>query len=241
MITKNQIRFVKSLQQKKYRNENRLFVVEGRKNVAEVFASDFVIQITYVSRLSELPDELAEYEEISSKDMDRISGLKSSPGILSVVEMRDLAWDGSTKGLTIILDNIKDPGNLGTIIRSANWFGVSRVICSKNTVDLWNPKVVQATMGAIFRVPVFYNTLENVVEKMKDNNVPTFAAILDGENLYDISFSDNLAIIIGSESHGISPEIIQQASNSVTIPSFGNAESLNASIACAVILGVLRR
>lgn len=241
MITKNQIRFVKSLQQKKYRNENRLFVVEGRKSVEEAFLSDFTIQNIYVSKLSEISKGLSDYIEIPTKEMDRISSLKSAPGILAVVEIPEISWDNQTHGLTIILDDIKDPGNLGTIIRTADWFGVKRIICSENTVDLWNSKVVQSTMGAIFHVPVYYQSLEKTLEVFNKEKVPAYAAILKGKNLYDIDFPSDAAVIIGSESHGISQEIISLSSHSATIPSFGNAESLNASIACAVILGTVCR
>ncbi len=241
MITKNQIRFVKSLQQKKYRNEYGLFVVEGRKSVEEVLQSSLTVQKIYVSKLEEVPEGLSEFVEISSTEMKRLSGLKTAPGILAVVQIPSFSWDNSTKGITLLLDDISDPGNLGTIIRSADWFGVERIICSPNTVDLWNPKVVQATMGSLFHVPIFTLNLEEVLAVFEDKKVPSFAAVLNGENLYDISFPEDAAIIIGNESHGISQVLVDSASHAVTIPAFGRAESLNASVACAVILGVMKR
>ena len=155
MITKNQIRFVKSLQQKKYRNENGLFVVEGRKTVGEALKSNWDIQKVYVSKQTEIPNNLVDYVAISSSEMNRISGLKTPPGVLAVVKIPALDEDISTHGITVILDDIRDPGNLGTIIRTCDWFGVKRVICSPNTVELWNPKVVQASMGSIFTFQFF--------------------------------------------------------------------------------------
>lgn len=241
MITKNQIRFVKSLQQKKYRNENNCFVVEGRKSIEEAISSKFKIVGTYVSKASEVPSALTEYTTISSSEMDRISGLKTAPGILSIISIPDFNWDNTTDGLTILIDDIKDPGNLGTIIRTAVWFGAQRIICSEETVELCNPKVIQATMGAVFQIPIYRMSIIETLKMFNQRKIPSYAAILNGQNLYETQFPSDAAIIIGNESHGIAKEIVAQSSNTVTIPAFGKAESLNASIAGAVLMSAYRK
>lgn len=240
MITKNQIRFVKSLQQKKCRIENNLFVVEGRKNVEELLKSNFSVQTLYCSKLKELPESANEYEEVSDNDMKRMSGMKTPPGILALVLVDNAVWKKKTNGITILLDELKDPGNLGTILRTAEWFGVQRIICSNSSVEIWNPKVVQATMGAVFQIPVFYENLAEVIPEFKSKGVKICSAVLGGENLYQTQFHKDTVIIIGSESHGISKEIVELSDKLITIPSFGKSESLNASIACAIIVGEVK-
>lgn len=228
-LSHDKIKWLKSLQDRKQRQLERLFVIEGRKMLEEVEPSD-VLTLVVTSELShiliEFPDALC--YTASPKDMERISSLKNPPGIFAVIKMPTQNIDFSEP--SILLDQIQDPGNLGTIIRIADWFGIKQIIASKNTVDLYNPKAIQASMGSLNRVSFFFEDLPMVIQSTTH---PIYAACMDGESLGDIP--EKASILLGNETHGIDPELMSLINHHITIPSFGQAESLNVSIACGII------
>lgn len=237
MITNNQIRFVKSLQQKKYRTENGLFVVEGLKLFEELNLSDFQIHSAY--GLTDLAEQFDGVEAVKLKELERMSGLKSAPPIIAVAHKKEWRKE-SLKGLTILLDDLNDPGNLGTIIRSADWFGVSRVICSPKTVEVYNSKGIQASMGSVFNVPVFVQEMEETIADLNELKIPVYGTSLKGKDISELKTTSDCALIIGSESHGMRPGIENLCDENFKIPGFGKAESLNAAVACSVFLAQLK-
>ena len=246
MISKNQIKFVRSLQLKKNRDFNNCFVVEGEKIVDEIIQSDFSIYQIFATKewlLSNLNIVAEQTHQISEKELERISTLKTPNKVLVVVEKaeRELKISTITKGLTLVLDEIKDPGNLGTIIRACDWFGVSNIICSNNSVDIYNPKVVQATMGSLARVKVHYTDIEGVINQLP-NNFPIYGACMDGKNVTDIVIEKDAILIIGNESFGISKKVNQLIKQRIIIPrKKEGAESLNVAIATSILLHEFRR
>lgn len=229
-ITKNQLKLIRSLRQKKNRKENGLFIVEGEKNVAELLASSFSVKWLFATNSWEgtYPDVIP----VSSKQLSQLSNLSTPDKVLAVAEIPSTTRN-VTKGFTLILDNINDPGNLGTIIRTADWFGVNQVICSLNTVDCFNPKVVQATKGSLFNVNIQYVELESYLANYKH---PVYAATLDGEEEYTVNKQEQKALIMGSESHGLSPNLEQFVTKKIKIGKKGKAESLNVAIATGILL-----
>lgn len=254
MLSKNQISFVNSLKQKKFREEHLLFIAEGTKIVPELLASDIVVKQIYASseflKKTNIPAGVERFE-IKLNELDRISSLSTPNEVLAVCEIPVRSFDGNTfkDKLTLVLDDIKDPGNLGTIIRIADWFGIENIICSNDTADSFNPKVIQATMGSIARINVHYTVLRDFFQKQTTNNKqPVFGALLQGENIYSKQLPTAGFIVIGNESRGISQEIQQLITDKINIPSFshfkqnsGEAESLNAAIATAIICSEFRR
>lgn len=236
-MTNNEIKFIKSLSQKKFRDQHGLFVVEGEKLVAEAMASRFAVEKVY------------RREEIGEAAMARISGLSSpSPALALVRRPEDLLQAQSpSRGLFLALDGIRDPGNLGTILRIADWFGIDAVFASPDTVDVFNPKVVQSTMGAIFRVKFHYVEIPALCRDVLLRNGRVFGTFLDGENLYGKELGrDALSVIvIGNEANGISPETAACVSDRLYIPPYPagdpGSESLNAAVATAVTVAEFRR
>jgi len=248
MITKNQIKFVTSLRYKKYRESHRCFVAEGSRMVNDLISSKFRIRQIYAtdkwiySSISDLS-----VVEVSNADMNRISSLTTATPVLAVVEMPSMASgpDLNPKGLTLVLDNISDPGNLGTIIRIADWFGINELICSGNTTDLYNPKVVQATMGSLARIRVFYTNLVNFFGKI-NSEIPVYGMMIEGKRLYDEQLPEKGCIIIGNEAHGISEPVANCVTHKLSIPHYPearmeHAESLNAAIATGIVVAEFRR
>lgn len=187
-------------------------------------------------------------EIISAKDLEKISALTTPQEIIAVAEIpsHDFKIELLKNSLTLVLDEIKDPGNLGTIVRIADWFGIPAIICSESCADIFNPKAVQATMGSLFRTRVFYKPLEEVLKKSASLNVPVFGTVLDGENIYNAHLSSQGVIIIGSESHGISSALLPFITAKISIPSFSDsatkkADSLNAAMAAAIVCSEFRR
>ncbi len=248
MISNNQLKVFKSLQQKKFRKEHGLFVAEGDKLAKELLASSFDIEHVVATQGwldKNEPDLSNECIVANAKEMERISGLNSASEVMVVCKIPDLTFNANMlQGkLSLVLDNIKDPGNLGTIIRIADWFGIANIICGAETVEAFNPKVVQATMGSITRVQVHYTNLVDLLNH-NDLNLPTFGAVLGGENIYQQELPNNGLIVIGNESKGISPELLTLLDYKISIPSYGDtngAESLNAAIATALICAEFRR
>lgn len=253
MISKSQISFIKSLHQKKYRSENRLFIAEGRKLIVELLHSDFEIDCIVVSgpaadQFSNQYSKVLKNTEIipaSATDLERISTLHTSPEVLAVVKMKDSDEEAFfdtayyRDELALVLDRVKDPGNLGTIIRVADWYGIRRIICSEDTVELYNPKVVQATMGSITRVDLFYTDLAGWLEKVKPVN--RYGALLDGTNVYGQALERSGVLIMGSESQGISEELLGFVNKALTIPALGGAESLNVAVSTAILCSEFSR
>ena len=240
MISTNKIKQIKSLHQKKYRQQNKQFVVEGFKVVGDVLNSSYNIDNIYVT---------SDFKEsinfntilITAKEMQRISGLKTPNNILAVVNIPEQkSINISDNELILCLDNIQDPGNFGTIIRSANWFGIKTIVCSADTVELYNQKVLQSTMGAFVETQIFYTDLAEFLSEYKSNIYGTF---LEGKNIYKQSLKQEACVVMGNEGKGISQEISKFITHKLYIPSTGKvkAESLNVSTATAVILSEFRR
>ena len=249
LLSSSKIKEIRSLQQKKFRMQSSLFVVEGEKLTEEALRSGFEVLAVYRK------------DEIGEKAMERISSLSTPSPSLAVVRQRNYSLkdiDFSKGKLYLFLDGVKDPGNMGTIIRLADWFGVSAVMCSTGCVELHNPKTVQATMGAIFRVPVVYCSLHEAVLKAEKCNIPVVGTFLDGEPLTlcgeIIHTLKSCCIVLGNESEGISDELSSMipAKNHILVPAFdlngkpkkvrdgSSSESLNVATACAAILSLIR-
>lgn len=233
MITKNQIKFIKSLSLKKNRIKEQLFIAEGEKVVSELLRSDFEIKNIYATKEWKVSND--NITQISNAELQRISNLKSPNKVLAVVQFKNhkiIKHDG----ITLVLDEINDPGNLGTIIRMCDWFGVKQIICSKNTVDIFNPKVVQSAMGSAFRVQVNYTDLENYLSDIK---TPIYGAFMDGENLKEVKIPKSAHLVMGNEANGISAEINKLITDKVAIKNIGkSAESLNVAVATSILLHV---
>ncbi len=236
-ISKNELRQVRSLAQKKFRDESGLFVVEGDKMVSEALASGFEVVSVY------------RRDEIGEEAMARLSMLSSPSPVLAVVRQPAPAAFRPSKGLFLALDGIRDPGNLGTILRVADWFGIDGVVASPDTVELYNPKVVQATMGAIFRVPFHRMDIAELCRKVVTGGGHVYGTFLNGENIYSKALDCGLeapsVIVIGNESNGISPAVAACVSDRLFIPPYPaddpGSESLNAAIATAITVAEFRR
>jgi len=239
MISKAQIKRIASLQQKKYRTNHNQFIVEGFKMVEEALNSNFVIVEVFG-----LPDILSKIKfenkvEITVTDLQKISGFKTAPGILAVVTIpvrKGLNVAITLNKPNLFLENLGDPGNLGTIMRTADWFGMNRIYCSKNTVDVFNPKVVQATMGSIFRVELIELDLEDFIAACKTEKILCFGADMKGEDYLAIPSNKPIGLVIGSEANGLSIESKQMLKHSISIPKKGSGESLNAAMAAGILL-----
>lgn len=248
MISKNTIQLIRSLHHKKFREEHGLFIAEGSKLVNELLKSTFRVKGIYGDKtwvdlfLNENPDPLVLPQPVNEQEMSRITALVSPGPVLAVFQIpeRDLSEIVTEGHITLVLDGIQDPGNLGTIIRVADWFGIRQVICSEECVDVFNPKVVQATMGSIVRVPVYYTQLDSFLDR--NQNIPVYGMYLDGENLYRAPLTQEAIIVIGSEARGISATLESRIHRRITIPPGGkpentasHAESLNAAVAAALV------
>lgn len=242
LISKTDIKFIRSLHDKKNRQEQQIFIVEGEKMVIELLHSNaFQLHSLYVTSTfithhnSLLIDISAEkIKQVSEKELSQISLLQTPNDCLALVHFST----NNTAAIQIdkkyiLLDNIKDPGNLGTIIRTADWFGIDTIFCSPACVESTNPKVVQATMGSFFRVEVIKKSLLDLIQEHAQ--MPVIGAILGGQNLFHTKFAAGAFLVIGSESHGISEALKPLLTQKVMIPSLGEAESLNASLATGII------
>jgi len=233
VITKNQIKLIKSLSSKRNRVKHQLFVVEGRKNISELLHSDFEIQSLFATNewINDNPNINSIMVSIS--ELERISNQKTPNDVLAVVNIKN-HLDLSDVGPVLVLDGISDPGNMGTIIRMCDWFGVKTIICSASTVDSYNPKVVQSSMGSIFRVAIIYKDL---LEYLKVVKLPVYGAFIEGEDVKKTSLSKDFCLVIGNESIGISTDISKQITNRVAIKNSGTrTESLNVAVATSILL-----
>ena len=244
MITKNTIKQIASLRQQKFRKELGLFVVEGRKMTEELLQSKFETIGLYATDifLKDYP-AFTTAEPVSEVQMQQMSGLDTPPGILAVVRIPQQSEIKTLSRYVLALDGIANPGNMGTLIRTAEWFGIRDVVCSQDCVELWNPKVVQATMGSLFRVKVWNTDLVTYLSKAKSEDKPIYGALLEGENLFQIKEKPEGIIVIGSESHGIRKDVLPCITHPVTIPRVGDSktESLNAAVAGAIIMAEMTR
>lgn len=239
MVVKSQIKFIKNLQQKKYRNLHSMFVAEGIKTVNELLVSDLEVQHVYTVDKDSIPFQSDYCQLVSTSDLQKMSGLKAPNKVLGVFRIpppKSLNF----KDWILVLDSVKDPGNLGTIIRLCDWFGIKHMACSTDTVDCFNPKVLQATMGSIARVNLVYTDIEDLLLKCK---VPVFGAFMEGESIYSTNWPDSGVLVMGNEAHGISQSIEQLVTKKIGIPQFGKstAESLNVATATAILLNEIRR
>jgi TrmH family RNA methyltransferase len=232
MLTKNRIKFIRSLHQKKHRANNGLFLVEGEKMVEELIERKLPIEALYRAN-SNLELAGVQVEDISKREMDQISNLVSPPGILAIVPKLEWAETDFSCGKYLVLDQIKDPGNLGTIIRIADWFGLQGIVCDLECVDLYNPKTVQASMGSLFRIPVFYKSLETFISEVPEANF--LAADMEGVSISENPAPDNAMLILGSESHGIRKPLMDKSIQRISVPKKGKMESLNVAVAAGIL------
>ena len=240
MVSKNQIKFISGLQQKKQRLIHKMFVAEGVKVVQELLDADFELHQLYTTE-----DDFKSVNDskkliVSAEDIKKISALATPSSCLAVFKIPEQK-EIKLSGIIVALDSVRDPGNLGTIIRLCDWFGIQQLICSKETVDVYNPKVVQATMGSISRVNVSYINLEDCIAT---TSLPVFGTFMNGENIYSTTLPQEGIIVMGNEANGISKEVENSIQHRLTIPRFGTlqkTESLNVATATAIILSEFRR
>lgn len=240
MVSKNQIKLITSLQQKKYRKQEQLFFAEGVKVVQELLHSNFELQDLFTTKQDFLTVPKNKVHAISEAELKKISALTTPNTCLAVFKIPK-AKEMVDKGLIVALDDVRDPGNLGTIIRLCDWFGIETLFCSEESVDIYNPKVVQATMGSISRVNVVYGNLEAFLSQTK---LPVFGTFMDGKNIYQEKLPKEGIIVMGNEANGISSSVEKLVSERIAIPRFGNlqvTESLNVATATAIILSEFKR
>ena len=239
-ISKNQLKIITSLSQKKYRHKHKLFIAEGIKVVDELLDFSFKVEALFATDDFETTIASEKIVRISEKDLYKISNLKSPNKVLGLFKIPD-EKPLQENGLIIALDAINDPGNLGTIIRLCDWFGVSQLVCSKDTVDCYNQKVVQASMGSLTRISIKYVAIESYLQ---ETELPTFIADMDGKNVYTSELPKEAILIMGNEANGVSNEIKGLIENKISIPRFGEiqvTESLNVATATAILLSEFKR
>ena len=240
MVSKNQIKLITSLQQKKYRKEHKLFFAEGKKVIHELLKASFQLESLFTTDPTFSGVNPSKVNTVSEAELKKISALSTANDCLAVFKIPE-SQQINEKGLIVALDDIRDPGNLGTIIRLCDWFGITELVCSEETVDIFNPKVVQATMGSIARVNINYVNLGNFINKTA---LPVFGTFMDGDNIYKSTLPDEGIIIMGNEANGISPTVEKAVKNRISIPRFGDlqqTESLNVATATAIILSEFKR
>jgi len=234
------------MQQKKIRKEHGLFIAEGIKSVTEFIQSEYSIKIIFstphaMPKLDNLSQEI-KVQEITDTELKKISILATSHDILALIHIpqkTNIAVESFKKSFTLVLDGVQDPGNLGTIIRIADWFGFKQIICSTDTVEAYNPKVVQATMGSLARIQVHYTDLEAF---FKNNTYPVYGALLNGPSVYRMDFKNKEGfLVLGNEGNGISSAVQKYITQAISIPRFGKAESLNVAVSAAIFCSELKR
>jgi TrmH family RNA methyltransferase len=239
-ISKNQVKVITSLSQKKYRQKHKLFIAEGIKVVNELLNSSFEIDTLFAVDNFKTDISSDKIIRIAQKDLQKISNLKTPNKVLGLFKIPD-EKPLQKNGITIALDAINDPGNLGTIIRLCDWFGVSQLVCSNDTVDCYNQKVVQASMGSLKRTSIIYTDLVTYLQEIQ---LPTFIADMDGKNIYKSTLPKEAILIMGNEANGVSDEIKVLIKNKISIPRFGETqetESLNVATATAILLSEFKR
>lgn len=245
MISKSQISFIKSLHQKKFRKEHHLFIVEGFKSIQEFINSKYEIDSIYhltdvMPKLGKLSQNI-KLHEISPDELSKISTLIAPQQLLATIKLpksEEITIESVRGKFALALDGIQDPGNLGTIIRTADWFGIEHIFCSEDTVEAFNPKVVQASMGSLARIQISYTDLKSLLSKKQS---PVYGALLEGESIYKTNFGKEGILLLGNEGKGISSNLMSEIDFPVTIPRFGNAESLNVAISTSIFCSEIRR
>ncbi len=249
---------IKKLVDKKHRNETGLFIVEGDKNIRELLDSDFVIAeiVGTVHFLNAIHDELSAYTQrlhiyprtssMRSDELARAGSLVTNEfGIAVVKQKNELSFEvlleHAKNDFVLVLDDVRDPGNLGTIVRIADWYGITHIAASRTTTDFYNPKTISATMGSFTRSLLSYGDHIALLQKAQEMKIPVLSADMDGKSIHEGNLPQNGFVVMGSESRGVSEEALAYTSDRVTIPRFGNAESLNVSVATGIILDALRR
>lgn len=249
MLSKNRIKYINSLKIKKYRQVHEAFLVEGAKSVLELFDSDFEIEFVLVTQefqqkySSILTRHNVALETVTPQELEGLGSFQTNDSCLAVAKTKENAFLSPAAGeYMLLLDDVRDPGNLGTIIRVADWYGITKIVCSRDTTDVYNPKVIAAAKGSFTRVNLYYTDLTQYFEKIKDVKRQVVGAFLGGSSLYEFKYPANGGIIImGNESNGISEQVAQFVTDKIMIPRFGAAESLNVGIATAVMLDNMRR
>lgn len=240
MLSKAQEKYIRSLKSKKKRYELKRFIIEGEKLIEEALQEGVELESVFVSESKKEDYQLIFQDidiiKISDREMKNISQMETAPGILAIVKMPDLK--ASRSDLILAIEKMNDPGNFGTMIRTAECFGVDEIWCSNDSVDPFNFKTVQASMGSIFRVPI---QRFNLIEKLERVKMNTYVSHLNGENVYQCEFQSPLVLVIGSESHGVSKEMENLATQKIKIPQKGKVESLNAAMACGILLAEINR
>jgi TrmH family RNA methyltransferase len=252
------VKNVKRLAEKKYRNELGLFMVEGEKNIQELLSSDFIIEgiLGTTSFHESIIDSINTYDErygthieiIEVKEDDLVRAgtfVTNSTGIAVARQKEETPIETvvqkAQENIVLMLDDVRDPGNLGTIIRIADWYGVTHIVASPTTTDFYNPKVISATMGSFTRVSVLYSPLEDILMKSRELSLPVIASTMNGTSTHESMLDQKGFLLMGSESHGVHTELLTYATHHVTIPRFGKAESLNVSVATGILLDTIRR
>lgn len=252
MLSKNKIKLIQALNRKKNRDESGIFLVEGNKMVEEAIRSGFEIELLvctseFANQHPEISIRAKELIETDNESISKASLLQNPQDALAIVRQPVNIYPeiNLKKDLCLALDFIQDPGNLGTILRIADWYGINHVVCSENTVDVFNPKVVQASMGAIFRITVEITELYGFINKAAENEIPVYGTFLEGKNIYQQTLSPNGIIVLGNEGNGISDQISRLVTQKLLIPCFSNhenkPESLNVAIAAAICCSEFRR
>jgi TrmH family RNA methyltransferase len=245
MITRNTVKRIASLQQQKFRKELGLFVVEGRKTVSELLQSRLEVDSLFATQAfldgSDVPFPQAEI--VTEVQMQQMSGLDTPPGLLAVAKIPKNGQISASTQLILALDGIANPGNMGTLLRTAEWFGLHDVVCSTDCVEIWNPKVIQAAMGSAFRINIIATDLPGFLTEQKQLGKAIYGALLEGENLFEIKEKVEGILVIGSESHGIRKEVLPYITRPLTIPRKDGSptESLNAAVAAGILMAELTR
>ncbi|WP_430613910.1 TrmH family RNA methyltransferase [Flavobacterium sp. JP2137] len=241
MVTKNQIKLIKSLQQKKYRKQHQLFLAEGVKVIQELVNSNLKLQQLFCTEAIDVAVDPAVVVRITESELEKMTALNTANNCLALFEIPQ-PDQSAIEGLVVVLDEVRDPGNMGTIIRLCDWFGIRHLVCSPQTVDVYNPKVIQATMGSITRVSVVYQELEHFLEQAAAQ--PIFGTFMDGDSIYKQDLPASGIIVMGNEANGISQSVEALVNKRIAIPRFGDlqqTESLNVAMATAIVLSEFSR
>jgi RNA methyltransferase, TrmH family len=237
MISKNELKYIQSLYHKKVRDEAQLFIAEGVKLVAELLNSNFEIKKVYATKEWQAANNFPGTVITEQHELEKISQLATPNHVLAIAAQRKINHTPAEKGnIILVLDGIQDPGNLGTIIRIADWFGITQIVANTDTADVYSPKVIQSTMGSIIRVNVWYTNAEQWLANV---SVPVYGALLNGRSIYSMPKISEGLLVIGNESKGIRSNLLPFIQHAITIPGKGDAESLNAAVAAGIILSHL--